>query len=116
MSERDYRLFIQDIIDSIIKIEDYTSGLTFDAFQSNEMVKDAVLRNFEIIGEASSHIPDDIKSKNISVPWRELKSVRNLVIHEYFGVDLEIIWKTISKSLPELKTEIMKALNSEGNS
>lgn len=115
MSDRDYRLFLQDIIDSISNIEEYTAGLTLEEFQTRKMVKDAVIRNFEIIGEASTHIPDEIKFKYASVPWRELKSVRNIVIHEYFGVDLDIIWKTIHKSLPGLKKEILKAVESEGD-
>lgn len=115
MSERDYRLFLQDILESIEKIERYTVNLSFDGFNGNEMVTDAVIRNFEIIGEASTHISDEIKSKYPSMPWDKMKSMRNIVAHEYFGIDYDTIWKTIKKSLPVLKVEITKAIELESN-
>lgn len=113
MSERDYRLFLNDILDSIEKIEEYTSGMDFRKFTSNQMAIDAVIRNFEIIGEAAKNIPDDVQTKYPSVPWNKMKAMRNIVIHEYFGVDVNITWKTIRKSLPNLKAKVLEAVERE---
>jgi len=96
---RDARLYLYDILESIEKIEQYTANLTFEDFAANSMVVDAVVRNFEIIGEASSHIPDDIQSKYSEVPWFEMKGMRNIMVHEYFRVDLKIVWMTRFKEL-----------------
>ena len=99
---RDARLYLYDILESIEKIEQYTANLTFEDFAANSMVVDAVVRNFEIIGEASSHIPDDIQSKYSEVPWFEMKGMRNIMVHEYFRVDHKIVWMTARESLPAL--------------
>ena len=113
MSERDHRLFLNDIIESIEKIEEYTSGLNFEDFVNNRMVIDAVIRNIEIIGEATANIPDEIRKKYPMVPWQKMKSMRNIVVHEYFGVNLKTTWKTIKNSLPKLRKEIAKTIKKE---
>jgi len=115
MSKRDQRLFLQDIFESIEKIEDYTSNIGFEEFLSNGMVKDAVIRNFEIIGEASIHISGKLKSKYASIPWNKIKSMRNFVAHEYFGINYDVIWETIKKSLPDLKAKISKVIAQESD-
>src|SRR3989338_4769319 len=101
--ERKSKLYIRDILDSIDKIEGYVKGLTFKKFSQNQMVIDAVVRNFEIIGEASKKLPAKIKSSHSEIPWKEMAGMRNKMIHEYFGVDLKIVWKTVKQSLPDLK-------------
>ncbi|MBF0520584.1 MAG: DUF86 domain-containing protein [Nitrospirae bacterium] len=113
MSNRDYRMFLQDIFDSAAKIEQYTYTMDFDSFQHNQMAADAVIRNFEIIGEASTHIPDAIKLKYPSIPWNKMKAIRNIVIHAYFGIDYETLWETIKTSLPLLKEEIANIISLE---
>ena len=113
MSERDHRLFLQDILDSIEKIETYTKDIDFKGFRNNPMIIDAVIRNLEIIGEAASKIPGKIIKKYPAVPWSKMKAIRNKVIHEYFGVDFNITWKTVKKSLPALKVDIIVALEQE---
>lgn len=80
--------------------------MIYDEFTRNEMAVDAVIRNFEIIGEAASHVPGEIKTKHPAVPWDKMKAMRNIMIHEYFGVDLETLWKTAKESLPALRKEI----------
>lgn len=105
---RDWSFRIQDILSAIEKIEEYTSKMTFLQFKKNQLVIDAVIRNFEIIGEASNHIPITIQNLHPNVPWRQMISLRNFLIHEYFGIDLNIIWQTARIHLPELK----KILNS----
>jgi len=93
---RDYWLYISDMEEAIRKIQNYTGKLSYENFADDNMVIDAVIRNFEIIGEAAGHIPLEIQIQYPAIPWRQIKSMRNIMIHEYFGVDLEIIWKTIT--------------------
>lgn len=104
---RPSKLYIKDILDSIKKIREYSKGLTFEEFRVKKIVIDAVVRNFEIIGEAVKNISEDIKSRNREIPWKEISGMRNKVIHEYFGVDLDIVWKTID-SLPAVEALFKK--------
>lgn len=106
MTKRNNNLYIKDILDSIDKIEEYVKGLSFEDFTKNKMVIDAVVRNFEIIGEAAKNMPSEVKTKYKKIPWKEMAGMRDKTIHEYFGVDLKIIWKTIKQSLPVLKRAI----------
>ena len=104
---RDYRLFLDDILDSIDKIEKYISDLTLEDFINDDKTADAIIRNFEIIGEAARNIPDEIKEKHINIPWREMRGMRNILIHEYFGIDYSVIYKTAKDFLPGLKKQIL---------
>jgi len=104
MTKRNYKLYIKDILDAIEKIERYTENLSFKEFSNNEMIIDAAVRNFEIIGEASKNIPRKLKSSHQNIPWKEMAGMRDKIIHEYFGVDLDIVWKTIKTRFPNLKT------------
>lgn len=105
MSKSDVRLFLQDILECIEKIERYTKDMSFDEFSKNDLVVDAVIRNLEVIGEAVKNIPEDIRLKHPEIPWREIVGFRNIVIHHYFGVDLNIVWTVINKI-----EKILKAL------
>lgn len=102
MPPRERRLRVEDILDAIAKIERYVDGLTFEQFQSDEKTIDAVVRNLEIIGEAVRHLMADSEPLASSIPWADIAGMRNVLIHEYFGVDLQIIWQTISTDLPTL--------------
>ena len=95
MSERNIALYLDDIRTSIDKIETYTKGLSFDSFSNDPKTVDAVVRNLEIIGEAAKNIPKEIKVKYPEIPWKPIMGTRDKVIHEYFGIDLEILWKTL---------------------
>ncbi len=106
-------MYLEDILSSIERISVYTEGYTYTDFKRDLKTVDAVIRNFEIIGEASKNIPDEIKSKYKNVPWHEMYLLRNKISHEYFGVDYEIIWDIASNYLPENKTEIEKILRAE---
>ncbi|OAQ40758.1 hypothetical protein A5893_07415 [Pedobacter psychrophilus] len=110
MSSRDTRLLLQDINFSIEKILDYTKNLSFEDYESDSKTKDAVERNFEIIGEASSRIPEDFKNLNQNIEWRILKDFRNFIIHEYFGVNNQILWDTIKFRLPDLYQNILELI------
>jgi len=112
--DRNFKLFLEDIINSIVKIERYLTNFTFEKFSNNEMVIDAVARNLSIIGEASSRIPDEIRIKFGFVEWKKAIGFRNIIVHDYFGVDLNIVWDTIKNDIPKLKSDIHDVLNKIG--
>ena len=111
MMARSGKLYLRDILEAINKIETYTKGLSFKDFSGNKIVIDAVIRNLEIIGEAAKNLSIRIKSFHKEIPWKEMAGMKNKVIHEYFGVDLEIVWKTIKYSLPALTKPLKDILN-----
>ncbi|MBL7129642.1 MAG: DUF86 domain-containing protein [Ignavibacteria bacterium] len=111
--KRDYIFFIQDIKESIEKIEKWTSKISFKEFKKNEILIDAVIRNLEIIGEAARNVPPEIKEKYKDVEWKEAIGFRNILTHDYFGVDKEAVWDTIRNDLPLLKKHIRELYNSE---
>ena len=108
MSRRDWKLFIEDILESIDWIENYVAGMDAEAFKNDRKTVDAVVRNFEIIGEAAKAIPADIKKKHEEVDWKAMIGLRNRIAHEYFGLSLSIIWKIVKDELPGLKKEIAR--------
>ena len=100
---RDYRLQITDILDAITFIEQITDGISVKNFKSNRLVRDAVIRNLQVIGEAVRVLPDEVKNKSVDVQWHKIAGMRNMIIHEYFGIDMDIIWNVVKEKLPELK-------------
>lgn len=113
MSERNVSLLLLDIKVSIDKILAYTKGMSFDSYETDSKTKDAVERNFEIIGEASSRIPDSFKNVHPGIEWRIIKDFRNFIIHEYFGINNQIVWDIIQYRLPDLLKEITDLLSEE---
>ncbi len=110
--KKNYKMFIEDIITAINKIQTYIKNMDYETFSKNDMVLDAVLRNLEIIGEASKNIPERIRTKYSEIPWKKMIGLRNVVIHEYFGIDTTIIWKIITENLPTTKPLIIKLFKS----
>ena len=110
---RDYIFFIEDILTCIEKIERYTSNVSFEEFCGNDMAVDAVIRNFEIIGEAVKKIPEEIKKNYADVEWKEAAGFRDVLIHDYFGIDLEAVWDTVRNNIPSFKKQVVKVLKSE---
>ena len=108
MSSREWGFRIQDIIQAIDKIEKYLDAMTINEFRNDELVTDAVVRNFEIMGEASKHIPSEIRDAHANIPWSQMNAMRNLLIHEYFGVDVDTVWYTAKNYLPPLKKQLQK--------
>ncbi len=99
---REWRLRIEDILESIARIQRYLDGMDQTGFIRDDRTMDAVVRNFGIIGEAAAHLPEDIQGAHPEIPWSRMKGLRNLVIHEYFGVSPEILWGTAKADLPPL--------------
>lgn len=106
MSKRDPLVLIEDIVLAIQKIRRYTSQLDHDGFFADELVIDAVARNLEIIGEAARQLPEEFKRVHKPIPWTQIAGLRNRIVHDYFGLDLEIIWEIIQHDLPELERQI----------
>ncbi len=113
MSKRDPCLFLTDILEAVGRIEEYIEGYDFERFVNDRKTVDAVLRNLEIIGEAARNIPDEVRERYPSVPWRRIVGLRNVVVHHYFGVDLSVVWVIVSSQLEELKEEIEKIVEGE---
>ena len=108
MSERKASLLIKDMLNGIGHIELYTARLSFIDFSSGFMVIEACLYNIQVIGEAVSRLPDDIKETEPQIPWALIKGMRNRLIHEYFGTDMQLVWNVVTNELPLLKNELEK--------
>jgi uncharacterized protein with HEPN domain len=105
---REWRLRVEDVVDAISRIERYVSGLNFEQFRDDQKTVDAVVRNLEVIGEAVRHLSADHENLPGDIPWTDIAGMRNVLIHEYFGVDLNIIWHTLVDDLPALKAQVQR--------
>ena len=110
MSRRGDFELICDIKEAVKRIEDYIIGLTFIKFLDDVKTQDAITRNLEIIGEAVKNIPSDVKDKHPDVEWKKIAGLRDILAHEYFGIDIEILWDIVENKLPDLKKEISRLL------
>ena len=110
MSKRNNKLLIDDILTSIEKIKAYTSGLDFDSFLSDTKTVEAVERNFEIIGEAANQLTQDFREIHVEIPWYAVISFRNRLIHDYFGVDYQILWYILQNDLPFLENKLRQII------
>ena len=108
--KRDYSLYIKDILDSISLIEEFIGNIDFDEFKKDKKTSSAVIYQIEVIGEASKQIPKDKRTKYKDIPWKDMAGMRDKIIHFYFGVDHEIVWKVIKEDLPILKKELVRIL------
>ncbi|HRY63619.1 MAG TPA: DUF86 domain-containing protein, partial [Patescibacteria group bacterium] len=110
---KDNTIYLKHIADAILAIENYLQGANFDAFSSSSMMVHAVIHQLEVIGEAASKIDVNFRIKNQAVPWNEMIGMRNRLIHEYFGVDVKLIWETCQSDLPALKKQIAGLVKSK---
>ena len=106
MPKRDADLLIEDIRTALARIERYASGMRREQFLADEKTIDAVVRNLEIIGEAVRWLPPEFKERHRAIPWNQIAGLHNRIVHDYFGLDLEIIWEVLQTSLPEFKRQL----------
>jgi len=104
-------LYLQHIVDALNKIESYIQGYNEDTFQQNSLVQDGVLRQIQIIGEAVKRLSPELRKINRMVPWKSIAGMRDKVVHDYLGVDLQLVWETITEDFPVLKTQVTEILN-----
>ena len=112
MPERKPSVVIQDILTCIAHIRLYTRELNFEDFTTNFMVTEACLYNIQVIGEAVSRLPADIKDNEKEIPWKLIKGMRNRLVHEYFGTDLDLVWRVIKEELPSFESAMEKLFSS----
>lgn len=108
--QRDDSVYLKHIRDAIHKIGQYTKGVNRSSFQKNSLVQDAVIRQIEIIGEATKHLSDTLRTSNADVPWQDITAMRDKLVHDYFGVDIEKVWLTVQADIPTLRKQINKIL------
>jgi uncharacterized protein with HEPN domain len=108
MTEQSLSEFLQDILDTIADIETFTTNVEFEAFQANREKVLAVVKSIEILGEAVKKIPDDIRTQYPEIPWKAIAGMRDVLVHEYWGIDVNVVWATVQKGFPPLKVVIIE--------
>lgn len=103
--QREPKVFLEDIYNAAIKNEEFTKGLSFDEFEDNDLVSDAVIKNILVIGEATKNIPDYIRNENPQIEWRKMAGMRDMMIHGYFSINYHIVWDVVQNKIPTLKSQ-----------
>jgi uncharacterized protein with HEPN domain len=100
--------YLEDILNAIVEVEEFTRGMSFDAFIVDKRTINAVIRSLEVLGEATKHIPAGFRNNHIEVPWSKMAGMRDVLIHDYMGVDLKTVWKVSRERLPEIRPLVEK--------
>ncbi|MBI4125797.1 MAG: DUF86 domain-containing protein [Deltaproteobacteria bacterium] len=108
---RDYRVYLDDILQAIRQIYKYTEGMDFGSFNKDDKTFDAVVKNLEVIGEAAKNIPESVRVKSKDVEWQKIAGLRDILVHEYFGIDVEIVWDIVKNKLPTLQNQLETILS-----
>jgi uncharacterized protein with HEPN domain len=109
--KKDVNVFIEHILESILLIETYANHISKDEFLKSRQLQDAIMRRLEIIGEVTKNIPETVRKEHPDLPWREIAGMRDILAHEYFGVDLELTWRTVKENLPVLKQRLSQIID-----
>jgi uncharacterized protein with HEPN domain len=115
MVERSHKDYLQDILDAMNKAQGFVSGMDYEAFKNDDKTAYAVIRALEVIGEAAKHVPDNLRQKYPAVPWQDMAGMRDILIHAYFGVDIETVWLTVVDKILQIKPLIERALKESCN-
>ncbi|MCZ7399524.1 MAG: DUF86 domain-containing protein [Candidatus Methanoperedens sp.] len=113
--KKDDIVYLRHILDAISRIEEYIKGLNYDDFMDNHLVQDGVVRQIEIVGEATKRVSTEMREKYPDIPWRKMSGMRDKLIHDYLGVDLDAVWDTVEKDIPVLKDEIQTVIKELNN-
>jgi uncharacterized protein with HEPN domain len=108
---RNPKLYLKDILTAMDAIEQFVEGVDFETFKNDDMMSSAVIRKFEIVGEATKNIPEEIRQKYPAIPWKDMSGMRDRLIHFYFGIKYELVWETIKKEIPKVKPLVKKILD-----
>ena len=111
---KDDSIYLKHIMDAIERIGEYTSDMMYEEFSENHLVQDGVIRQIEIIGEAAKRLSEGTKDMDRSIPWKDVIGMRNKLIHDYFGVDIDAVWDTVEKDIPLLKAKMQPLLDRQG--
>ncbi len=110
--KKDDSVYLHHILDAVLRIEEYTLGIERQAFIEGHMIQDAVIRQIEIIGEATKKLSKEIRDRHPQIPWKDMAGLRDKLIHGYFGVDLDAVWDTVKRDIPQLKNSLRNLIES----